>query len=323
MKKLIASVGLASMLLIYQSFADTKLEKITNVSGAVSDIAIHSGKIYVATEMGKIDIVDIKTKRKIKSIEFPKFEDFMGEKQPPKIFSVDVSPDGKKIVAIAQGNRGGREIYIYKDGKLIKLIDWSKNIPAYRVRFVDDNKVIMGLSSDEIILYDISKKKLIYRKSVGMSFFSDMEINESRNKLALTDESGDTRVIDIKSGKIIKKIEELNKDKSFDVDFRNNRIINGSRDKKAVFYNLNNNKYRILNAKDFMVFSVGLSPSGKVGAYLYNGKYDVKVFKTDTGTTIATLKGHAATPSIIKFLNESELITGCDNGKIYFWRFEK
>ena len=321
MKKILASVGLATLILINQSIADAKLEHTTKVSGAVSDMIIHNGKVYIATEMGKVDIIDIKTKKRLNSIEFPKFEDFMGELQPPKIFSVDVSPDGKKVVAVAQGNRGSRELYLYQNNKLIKLIDWKKNIPAYRVRFVDNNKVIMGLSGDEIILYDISKRKQIYRKYVGMSFFSDMEINEKRDKLALTDESGDTRIIDIKTGKIIKKIEELNKDKSFDVDFRNNRILNGSRDKKAVYYNLNNNKYKIYHSKDFMVFSVGLSPSGKKGAYLYDEKYNIKVFQTDTGKTITILNGHSATPSVIKFINENELITGCDNGKIYFWRF--
>ena len=321
MKKLLASVGLATLLLINQSFADAKLERNINVSGAVSDIAVYGNKVYVATEMGKIDILDIKIKKKIKSINFPKFKDFMGELQPPKIFSVDVSPNGKKIVAVAQGNRGGREVYIYENGKLIKIIDWKRNIPAYKVRFVDNNRIIMGLSSDEIILYNISKKKQIYRKYIGMSYFSDMEINEKRNKLALTDESGDTRIIDIRTGKVIKKIEELNKDKAFDIDFRNNRIFNGSRDKKAVYYNLNNNSYKIYNSNDFMVFSVGLSPSGKVGAYLYDDKYNVKIIQTETGKSIATLKGHTATPSVIKFINEHSLITGCDNGKIYFWRF--
>ena len=321
MKKFLAPLVFILIVLVVNTFAGVKLEKVVKVSGAVSDIAIHNGKVYVATEMGKVDILDLKTKKKVKSIQFPKFKDFMGELQPPKVFSVDVSPNGKTIVAIVQGNRGGRELYIYQNNKLIKLISWSQNIPAYRVRFVNNQKVILGLSGDEIVLYNISNRKVIYRKAVGMSFFSDMEINEARNKLALTDESGDTRIIDIKTGKIIKKIEELNKDKSFDVDFKKDRIINGSRDKKAVYYNLKTNKYRILHSKDFMVFSVGLSPSGKFGAYLYDEKYNVKVFKTDTGDFITTLKGHTATPSVIKFINDRELITGCDDGKIYFWRF--
>jgi WD40 repeat protein len=247
----------------------------------------------------------------------------MGEYQPPKIFSVDVSPNGKTIVAVAQGNRGGRELYIYQKHKLKKLIDWKKNIPAYKVRFVNNNRVILGLSGDEIILYDIRKKKKIYRKYIGMSFFSDMEINEKRTKLALTDESGDTRIVDVKTGKIVKVIEELNKDKSFDIDFRNNRILNGSRDKKAVLYNLKTNKYRIMHADDFMVFSVGLSPSGKRGAYLYNNRYDIKVFNTKTGSSIAMLKGHKATPSLIKFINENRIITGCDDGKLFFWKITK
>jgi len=322
MKKVLIALGISTFL-VTTGFSKELLLKTIKISGAPTDARVFGNKIYIATEMGKIDIVDIKTKKKIRSIVFPKFQDFMGEYQPPKVFSVDVSPDGKTIVAAVQGNRGGRELYIYKNGKLKKLIDWSKNIPVYRVRFVTNNRVILGLSGDEVILYDIRKNKPIYRKYIGMSFFSDMEINEKRDKIALTDESGDTRIFDIKKAKVVKIIEELNRDKSFDVDFRNNKIMNGSRDKRAVFYNLKTGKYKILPAKDFMVFSVGLSPSGKRGAYLYDDKYNVRVVNTFSGDTIAILKGHTATPSVIKFINEKELITGCDDGKVFFWKIRK
>jgi WD40 repeat protein len=90
-----------------------------------------------------------------------------------------------------------------------------------------------------------------------------------------------------------------------------------------VYYNLKTNKYKIYRSDDFMVFSVGLSPTGQTGAYLYNGKYDVKVFKTETGSTITTLRGHLATPSIIRFVNENKIITGCDDGKVFFWKIKR
>ncbi|WP_155810699.1 hypothetical protein [Persephonella sp. IF05-L8] len=320
MKKIFLSL----LLVIGTTLATTaELEDILQLDGAISDISISGEKAYVATERGKVQIIDLKTHKIINEISYPKFEDFMGELQLPKVFSVDVSPDQKLIAAAVQATRGGREVYIYHDGKLTKIIDRKKHFPIAKLRFVDNQHLIFGLTGDEIILFDLKNNKVIYRNPVGMSFFSDMEINESKTKIALTDESGDTRIIDIKSGKVVKVIEELNKDKAFDVDFKNNRTFTGGRDKKAVYYNLNTNQYQIFDADDFMVFSVGLSPSGKRGAYVYNDKFNVKVVNTEEGTTITYLKGHKSTPSNIRFLSEEKLIIGCDDGKIFFWRLKQ
>ncbi len=316
-------IFLSFILFISCAFAITpELQDVIQLDGAISDISVSGEKAYVATERGKVQIIDLKTHKVVDEISYPKFEDFMGELQLPKIFSVDVSPDQKLIAAAVQATRGGREVYIYQNKKLIKIVNRKMHLPIAKLRFVDNNHLIFGLTSDEVVLFDITAKKVIYRKSVGMSFFSDMEINENKTKLALTDESGDTRIIDIKSGKVIKVIEELNKDKAFDVDFKNNRTFTGGRDKKAVYYNLNTDQYQIFDADDFMVFSVGLSPSGKIGAYVYNDKFNVKVVNTEEGTTITYLKGHKSTPSNIRFLSENEIIIGCDDGKIFFWRLK-
>ncbi|WP_457624016.1 WD40 repeat domain-containing protein [Persephonella sp.] len=324
MKKILHSILLITLLLTGLSSAVTpKLVKVIQVDGAVSDLRFKSGKIFVATERGNVEIIDFKTFKKINIIKYPKFEDFMGELQLPKVFSVDISPDDSKIIAAIQASRGGREVYLYEDGKLEKIIDRKKHLPIVRARFVNNNQVIFGLSGDELVLYDLPENRIIYRKPVGMSFFSDMEINDSKTEVAVVDESGDTRIADVKTGKIIKVIEELNKDKAFDVDFRNHRVMSGGRDKKAVYYNLKNDTYQIFDADDFMVFSVALSPSGKTGAYLYNDKFDVKVVDTEEGFVLTTLSGHKATPSNIRFVDENQLIIGCDDGKIYIWRIER
>jgi len=323
MKKTLHSILLFFLFTVYVSYGISPiLTKIIEVDGAVSDLRFKSGKIFVATERGNVEIIDFETFKKLKIIEYPKFKDFMGELQLAKVFTVDISPDESKIIAAIQASRGGREVYLYQNGKLEKIIDRKQHLPIVRARFVDNDEVIFGLSGDELVLFNIVQKKVVYRKPVGMSFFSDMEIDDTRTKVAVVDESGDTRIVDVKTGKIIKIIEELNKDKAFDVDFHNNRVISGGRDKKAVFYNLSNDTYRVFGADDFMVFSVALSPSGKIGAYLYNDKFDVKVVNTERETVLITLSGHKATPSNMIFVDENQIIIGCDDGKIYIWRIQ-
>ena len=321
--KRLHKVVLFFILTIEYSFGVTPyLINTGKVDGAVSDIRYKDGKIYIATERGKVEILDFKTLKKLEVISYPKFEDFTGELQLPKVFSVDVSPDGKKIVAVIQATRGGREVYLFENGKLKKIIDRRKHLQIARLRFVNNNLILFGLGGDEIVLYDLNKNKIIYRKPVGMSYFSDMEINDEKTMVAIADESGDTKIADIKTGNVIKVIQELNKDKVFDVDFRNNRVMTGGRDKKAVYYNLKTDHYNTFPADDFMVFSVALSPSGKKGAYLYNDRFDVRIVDTEEGTVLTTLSGHKATPSNIRFVDENQLIIGCDDGKLYIWRIE-
>lgn len=322
MKKLCKAILVFILTIEYSFGISPKLVNVGKVDGAVSDIRYKNGKIYIATERGKVEILDLKTLKKIKVISYPKFEDFTGELQLPKVFSVDISPDGKKIAAAVQATRGGREVYIFEDGKLQKIIDRKKHLQVAKIRFVSNNLILFGLGGDELILYDLEKSKPIYREPVGMSFFSDMEINDEKTMVAVVDESGDTKIASIKNGKVIKVIEELNKDKAFDVDFRNNRVITGGRDKKAVYYNLKTDHYTTFSADDFMVFSVALSPSGNRGAYLYNDKFDVRIVDTEEGTILTTLSGHKATPSNIRFVDENQLIIGCDDGKLYIWRIE-
>jgi WD40 repeat protein len=302
------------------------LEKKIKASGAVSDIVYSNGKIYVATERSKVDVIDLSKKEIIKSYEYPYFEDFMGELQPAKVFSADVSPDGKKLIATVQGIRGSREVYLLdltKDGKPVKIVSRKAHLPINKLRFVSNNKVVFGLSGDEVILYDIDQKKQLYRISVGMSFFSDMAIDTDKKLVAVVDESGDTHIVDVEQGKVIRNLEEMNKDKAFSVDIKNRVVISGGRDKKASVFDLKTGHKKEFLADDFMVFSVGLSQDGKLGAYLYNDKYDVAVVDISTGEKIGFLKGHVSTPGRILFIENNTIITGCDNGEIYIWRIKR
>jgi len=315
------------LLLIGFSYGfDYQLEGKVKVHGAVSDIVYSKGKLYVSTERGKVDIIDLKSKQIEKSIEYPKFLDFMGEPQLPKVFSADVSPDGRFLLAVIQGNRGGREVYILnlsKDEKPKKIISRKKHWQIGKLRFIDNSRVVFGLSGDEVILYDLKKEKDVYRLSVGMSFFSDMALDNSKRLLAVADESGDVHIVNVLEGKVIKTIEEMNKDKSFSVDIKNNIVITGGRDKKATVYNLKTGFKKEFLSKDFMVFSVALSSSGKIGAYVYNDKYDVAIIDISAGEIVGFLKGHTSTPSRILFIDENLIITGCDNGEINIWRIKK
>ena len=92
-------------------------------SGGVIDLVLNNDKLYVSTAASSVDIFDIKTQEKIDSIKMPKIKDFLGDIIDSKIYSVDILNDN--ILILSQGEKGGRNLDIYKDGKFER---YSKTI---------------------------------------------------------------------------------------------------------------------------------------------------------------------------------------------------
>ncbi|RUM30268.1 MAG: hypothetical protein DSY32_02380, partial [Aquifex sp.] len=183
-----------------------------HLKGAITDICVGERKIAVATETGSVYILDKENFSVKNEIIFPQFTDFMGEKQNPKVFSVDISPSGKKLLAVVETNLGKRDVYLYSGGKLEKIL---KQTDVSEGKFLDENRIILGTIGDEIWLYDIKSKKTIYRYLVFRFSFSDFELNEDKTLVAWGDESGKVFFIDPESGRVIGVGTEGNKDKIF------------------------------------------------------------------------------------------------------------
>ncbi|WP_457623098.1 WD40 repeat domain-containing protein [Persephonella sp.] len=293
---------------------------VVDLKSAITEIRVKDNNLYVSVELGKIFVLDLTTKKIKNIIEFPLIENYFGEKLNPKVFSIDICNNGN-IVAVIEGSDGTRELKFIdrQTGSISTVIEGKKRISMTKVRFVNDNQVVVATTGDEILLVTLKNGKIHYRKSVGMSTFSDMEINESKTLVAVGDESGDVHIADVKSGNLIKDLTGINVDRLFNVDFRGGKVASGGRDRRVAVYDLKTGKGKRFDGK-FLVFGLGLSPSGKYLAYLFNDKNDVAVVNTETGSKVDMLTGHNYTVSVVLFLDESNIIIGCDDGKIFFWR---
>ncbi|WP_457621205.1 WD40 repeat domain-containing protein [Persephonella sp.] len=293
---------------------------ILDLKSAITEIRAKDSKLYVSVELGKIYVLDIGTKKVEKVIQFPLIENYIGEKLEPKVFSVDVCSNGN-IISVVEGSDGTRELKFItvKDGVIHTIIPGKERISMTKARFVDDNHVIVATTGDEILLVSLDDKKIHYRKTVGMSTFSDMEINDDKTLVAVGDESGDVHIADIKTGDLVKDLTGINVDRLFNVDFRNGKVASSGRDRRVAVYDLETGKGKRFDGK-FLIFGLGLSPSARYVAYLYNDQNDVAVVDVHTGNRIDMLTGHKYTVSVILFLDEDSIVIGCDDGKIFFWR---
>jgi WD40 repeat protein len=300
---------------------------IYNASGGVTDIVSDGTKIFVATDASSVDIFDLKTKKLVQQIKVPQIKDFMGDIIDSKIYNVDVY--NGKVLLTAQAEKGFREVHMYKDGALQTVITIEKKMFISEAKFVDDNTILFSLLGNEMYLYDLNKKKVIWKIDVRPydadfnSTFADFALNEDRTLVVVADESGDLKIVNIKQGKIIKVLSDKNLDKVFKVDIKNEKIITAGQDGRCVVYNLKNSSAYILREKNwFLVYGAGLSPSGKFGAYSIDENNNVLVFNTSTKSKLYKLTNNIMTLSSILFISEDEIFVTTDSNKFNYYNLK-
>jgi len=285
-------------------------------SGGVTDIVYKDFKLYSATVEGVVDVYDTKEKKLIKSIKIPPIKDFVGDEIASKIYSVDIIEN--KIMISSQGKMGYRRVHMYENDTLKEIISTDKSYTISKAKFIDKDHLLIALLSNELILYDLKNNKALYIKQISASKFSNFALNKKKDEVVIADESGDLKVVSVKNGALLKELKGQNVDNIFQVDYKNNTIITAGQDRRtAVYHREKGTAY--YKKGSFLIYSVALSPSGKIGAYALDEHNNVALFNTQTKEDMYTLGFHKATITNILFLNEKELFTTSDDNHINYW----
>lgn len=93
-------------------------------TGDVQDIKYKDNILYAGTSNGTVEVFDTSTNEKINTIKIPEIKDFMGDTIASKIYSIDIIDN--KILIVSQGMKGYRNIFIYENNNLKKVIDIDK-----------------------------------------------------------------------------------------------------------------------------------------------------------------------------------------------------
>jgi len=293
-----------------------------NASGMVTDILIDDGKLYASTFGGVVDIFDIKTKKLVDTISLPVIKDFMGDAVPPKIYSVDRL--GDKAVMVSEGKSGYRNIFIYEGTTLTQISD-SKFFMKEAL-FVDEDHILLGLLSSEIILYKISTKEVLYRKSIkestsGGSAFSDMVLSEDRKTVVTADESGDINLFNVADFKHLKLYNGQNLDNVYKVDYKKGIIITAGQDRRCAIYKPDGKAYYVHGK--FLIYAAALSPSAEIGVFASTMDNELQLFDVRSKNKMGLLKGHNATLTDFAFLNETQFFSSAEEKTILFWDISK
>ena len=288
-------------------------------SGAVVDLVLYKDLLYSATDASCVDIFNINTKKIVDKITVDKITDFMGDIIDSKVYSVDIFDE--KVLILSQAKKGYRRVHISTNDKLELVIPFSHKLYIAKAKFIDKNTILLALLSNEIISYDIINKKENWRIQISQSKFSNFVLNENKNEVIIADESGDLKILNTKNGSLIKKLTGQNLDNVFQVDYKNSIVATAGQDRRVVIYNTNSST-AYYKTSPFLIYSVGLSPSGKIAAYSSDENNNVSVFKTNTKSILGKFGGNKMTLTNIVFINENEFLVSSDDNTINMYKIK-
>ena len=286
-------------------------------SGIVTDILYSDAKLYVATESGKIEVFDTRTKKRIETVSLGKIEDFMGDEVDSKIFSIDRI--GGTLLILSQDSGGYSRIHLFRDGKLVELNGRGDRLNIVQAKFIDEKTVLLALISDDIIAYDIAGKKRKWTVQASMSKFSSFALDNDRRRVAVADESGEVHLLSTGDGKTVRVLKGQNVDNIFGIDFKGDIVLTGGQDRRAAVYDVRSGTayYRM---SDFFVYGVGLSPSGKIAAYSSDINNNVTLFDTKTRVEVGKYKSNAAIVNGIVFVDENAFFVNTSSHEVRYYK---
>lgn len=186
-----------------------------------------------------------------------------------------------------------------------------------KVRFLDPNQILLGLSGDTLVLFDIPKNTLVYQVQAGGGVFGDMELSPYKSLVAIGDESGEITMISTQSGKKVKTLSGINLDAINRLSYQKNTILSGGHDRRVGVYRKEGSYFLDTG---FFVYAVGLSPNATKGSYTDGEENIIQVFDISSQQKLARLRAGDVIIDRLLFVDEHQLIGAGEENKIYYWR---
>jgi hypothetical protein len=287
------------------------------IKGDAQDIVFVKERLYIASDKGEIFRYRFSDQNLSSILTIPQIKDFTGENIDAKIFSLDVN--GDRMIFVSDSGIGGySNLWLHEANSTKKIIDHEAKLPIIKAKFIDKDHALLGLLSSEAILYDIKNKKIVYRVQLDNSKFSDFALNEDKTKAAFSSESGIITVLDLKSGKIIKKLKGINRDNVYKVAFVKDIITGAGKDRRGSIYHLSSGRGDFLEGK-FFIFVTALSPDAKKVAFTMDENSDISIYNLESKSKIFTLKGQKGSINNIIFVSNNRVISSSDDSVVLVW----
>lgn len=295
----------------------TPVQEIS-VNGTTKDMVLSDKELIIGTDNGVLQVYDYEAKVFTYTIALPPVKDFVGEMTAPRVFSVDRMKD--QYLLLSDSGKGGyTNLWIHENNATTQLLSHTDKIAAIKARFINEEQILLGLLSNEAVLFDIKSKKELFRVQLSESKFSDFSLNEKNSQAVFACESGVLNVIDTHTGKVLNELKSLNVDNVYKVDFKQGIISGAGQDRRGALYDVVMGTGEYIEGS-FLIYATGLSPSAKKVAFAMDEMNYISIYKRSSKSKIAELQGQKSTLNTILFKDEETLFSSSDDSTILMWK---
>ena len=287
-------------------------------SGAITDFVFNDPLIILSTDAGTIETYNVISGKREDFMQLPVMKDFMGDPVPTKIFSIDKI--SQKILSVTQGVHGFRNVIIFENGQQEEIINAEKDkMMIKKARWVSGNTILLGLMSNDLILFDVTQKLTICELNISPYTFSDFSLTEDKQYAFTADESGIVHKIDVNNCEARQDYSGINVDNIYQIAYKSGIVITAGQDRRVGVYNTITGGDYFLQ-ENFLVYSIGLSSDGSIGAYSASEENNISVFMTESRNEICILKGHQSVITRMEFIDKQTLATVADDHFLMIWK---
>ena len=288
------------------------------IDGDILDLVVAGMQLLVASN-GFFEVYNLEDFERIRRQNFEKIENFYGDLHLPRLFSADISPSGRQIVFVKETAGGKSVVQLQEASSLTTLIAESANLAIRKIRFLDEDSLLMATIESEVILFDLKESVVVYKHQLSLSSFSDFSINLENHQVVLADESGAIPYFGGDFGKIDYLLEGGNLDKIFDIDIAKKKIITGGKDRSVSIYNLESgvvDKY----LTDFYIYAVALDENAEQAIFILDEDNHVGLFDIKAKKITAILHGDGKSLGFLTFISDHQAL-GATYNQIFLWSF--
>lgn len=239
-------------------------------------------------------------------ITLPKISNHFGKDQNSRIYQI--SELNGQIAAISEADELGKNVILIINAKT-KIIP-SPIAMLKQVLFLDENTLLLIGPNCEINYYDIKSEKITHTSKFTISGFEKAVFSTDRKSLLLACEGGIVFYYDLGAKKLSKE-EALHKDRIYDIAVYENRLLTGTPERKARYFD---------GAKEtwydtrFPVYKVALNSD--IGAF---SKEKSIVIIDKNGKEIKEIPYTGTLLTDLEFLPNGELVGAGYDNNLYFW----
>lgn len=287
------------------------------VDGTTKDMVLKGKELLIGTDSGVLQVYDYEAKIFTHTITLPPVKDFVGDTIPPRVFSIDKIEE--RYLLLSDSGKGGYgNLWMHENNVTTQLLSHTDKIAAIKARFVNKEQILLGLLSNEAVLFDVEKKKEIFRVQLSESKFSDFALNEEKTQAVYACESGVLNVIDTKTGKVLNVLKSVNVDNVYKVDYKQGIVSGAGQDRRGALYDVAMGTGTYIEGS-FLIYATGLSPSAKKVAFAMDEKNNISIYNRSSKSKIVELRGQKSTLNTIIFKDENVLFSSSDDNMVMMW----